>query len=600
MFSDLPLRKKLITAFVCFIVVPAIVLGTVFTQISSKVIKETAEKSAVQNSEQIIKNLDTFLGMIIKLSEYPISDAEIRSILAKDYTKVENPVYERKKDFAKVNNFLYEKINSFSNAIDSSVLYRMDGWDISGRSPTDYVNSAYNPSAEDWFKEIIDKEGAGHIVGIHRDYQMSAKEDYVISIGRLIKDPYSKEDLGVIVINVKAENLEHLWMDTKSTSGSRFYLIDEKSRIIYSDFSNELDIDIHEVLNDNEKFSNKSIKTQTISGMTNYLISSVSGISSWTGITIIPKEQLLSYKQYMWRITFISTFLVIILSIIAAVWIATSITGPLNQLNEKMRQVGAGNLDIDIDIRGGEVGEISMTAQKMLNEIKNLIRRIYEQEAEKREVEMLALQSQINPHFLYNTINVIKWMAHMQGVTGIENALENLTSLLYYTFRKEGDFVSIKEEMQFIEDYIAILNLRYYNKFAIEYDIQEEVYQYLTLKFLLQPIIENAVFHGFEGLKERGLIYISIYKWEDQIIFKIQDNGVGMEKEDIESILQKNEEKRKNRFNSIGIPNINKRLKLHFGETHGLSIRSEKGWGTLVTIATPAIKFDERTNGGDI
>lgn len=109
MFSDLPLRKKLITAFVCFIVVPAIVLGTVFTQISSKVIKETAEKSAIQNSEQIIKNLDTFLGMIIKLSEYPISDAEIRSILAKDYTKVENPVYERKKDFAKVNNFLYEK-----------------------------------------------------------------------------------------------------------------------------------------------------------------------------------------------------------------------------------------------------------------------------------------------------------------------------------------------------------------------------------------------------------------------------------------------------------------------------------------------------------
>jgi two-component system sensor histidine kinase YesM len=254
-----------------------------------------------------------------------------------------------------------------------------------------------------------------------------------------------------------------------------------------------------------------------------------------------------------------------------------------------MKLIGKGNFDIKIEKYTGEVGEISTTVEIMIEEIKRLINKIYCEEEEKRISEMIALQAQINPHFLYNTLNIIKWMANMQGASSIEKALNSLSAIFAFTARIKGDFITIEEEVIFIKDYIAILNLRYYNTFSVSYEIDQEVLKYKTLKFVLQPVIENAIFHGIEGLERKGLVKLSIYLEDGRVFFIVKDNGKGISHEKLSTIFEEDSELTRNKLNSIGIPNIQKRLKLHFGDKYGIDVQSTGEEGTKVCIVIPAM-----------
>ncbi|UYZ21782.1 sensor histidine kinase [Mesobacillus jeotgali] len=249
-----------------------------------------------------------------------------------------------------------------------------------------------------------------------------------------------------------------------------------------------------------------------------------------------------------------------------------------------MQQVSVGDLDVRVGLTGGDIGRISKTIDAMLEQIRSLISRIYLEESEKRKLEMLAMQSQIRPHFMYNTINAIKWMAKMQGASGIEEALNSFSSVIKFTAKTEGDFVTVREETDFIKDYIQILDLRYFNKFDVHYDIDENVLEYKTLKFLLQPLVENAVFHGFDKIEDKGMLEIKVGQEDGRLIFVIKDNGIGIPDEllDDSHSIQK--------LNSIGISNIQKRIELNFGKEYGLFLSSEKNQGTVAKIVLPIMK----------
>jgi two-component system sensor histidine kinase YesM len=414
----------------------------------------------------------------------------------------------------------------------------------------------------------------------------------VISVARSIIDTQTRQTLGVIIINVGVLNLERLWMDIKITENSRFFLTDGENRVVFSRNTEELGIDITEVLGTNTDLSRQHHGIVNVSGQYSYLISSTSPKSSWRAITIIPTDELFSYINVMLRISFIALIVGVLTSILIAVFIATGITKPLYSLNQKMKKVGEGNLDIRIDDAKGEVGQIAATVRKMLNDIKLLIDRIYSAEKEKRDAEMLALQSQINPHFLYNTLNSIKWLAHMQGAVAIENSIASLSSMLAFAAKNGEDFIPVSEEVKFVKDYIEILNLRYYNKFSVVYNIDPEIYKFKTLKFLLQPVIENAILHGFEGIGRKGFLQINLHHIGNKIVFEVCDNGNGIEEIVLKSIHEKNDKELHRSFNSIGLSNIKKRLELNFGEGFGLFIDSKPGEGTVARIIIPEVKIE--------
>jgi len=597
---NLTLKSKLIFSFIGFIVVPLIILGYFSIKLYSSEMQNTVIKSAIQSNEQVIRNLDTFLGMLTKLSEYPVKDNtkydnkddtvkyyDIKTIMAKDYSTSASPEYDRYKDFDIMKYLLNNNIKTISDMIDSVYIYRAGTFDIVGRIPTDSLVMSYNPSKEAWVEKIMKAEGGHVIIGVHKDYQQKGGTNYVVSVGRSI---ISKgRSLGFIIINVNINDLEKLWLDSNITENTRFYLVDENDNVVFSRDKLQNSKNINEVLGIKTDFQKASYKPYNFMGDSHYILSSKSKLSNWKVVTVVPEKELFSYLNKMFYITVLIATSISILSVIIAIMIATSVTKPLYKLNRKMKLIGKGNFDIEIDKYTGEVGEISTTVQIMIEEIKRLINKIYCEEEEKRISEMVALQAQINPHFLYNTLNIIKWMANMQGASSIENALNSLSAIFAFTARIKGDFISIGEEVKFIKDYIAILNLRYYNTFSVSYEIDEEVLKYKTLKFVLQPVIENAIFHGIEGLERKGIVKLSIYFENEKVYFIVKDNGKGISSEKLSTIFEEDSEITRNKLNSIGIPNIQKRIKLHFGEDYGVDIKSIDEEGTIVSIVIPAI-----------
>lgn len=594
MFKNITLKSKLLISFICLIAVPLVVLGYFSIKLYSSEVQNTVIKSAVQSNDQVIKNLDTFLEMLSKLSEYPIKDSKIKALLTKDYKQTVNSDYEKGQDFDTAKGLLYNNIKSFSDMIGSVLLYQAETFEIRGRTPTDSLNMYYNPSREKWSEKILAMDGACAVIGVHKDYQQRSGSEYIISVGRSIVDIGSKKSLGFIIINVGIDKLEKLWMDTKLTQNSKFYLVDENDNIIFSKDNTQINRSIGSVLGVEMVLADSpsNYRLYDLMGKKHYLITSSSKMSGWKVITVIPSDELLSYLEKMFYITAFVTILIIILSVVVAILIATGVTRPLYRLNQKMKQIGRGNFDIEIENATGEVGEISLTVKKMIQEIKRLINKIYKEEEEKRVAEMNALQAQINPHFLYNTLNTIKWMANIQGAESIENSLNSLSSLFAFIARTKGDYIPIRDEIKFVQDYLVILSLRYYNRFTVLYNINEEVYRFKTLKFLLQPVIENSIFHGIEGVDRKGLLKIGIYFEDNTIKFVVEDNGKGINADKLHTIFQEGHEAPRNKLNSIGIPNIQKRIKLHFGEKYGVSIHSTDEQGTTVNIVIPAIPLD--------
>ncbi|WP_054954896.1 cache domain-containing sensor histidine kinase [Paenibacillus dakarensis] len=584
------LEKKLIAAFSAFIVLPLILIAVVVSSIYVENYRSTMVDAVIENNRQIMKNIDTSLQPLQQMSMLPIQDEAVYSIMRKDYNKVSYPLLEKGRDFDKVNNLIQSGIMLYSDLIDSVVIYHEKSQSIIGRSNREYMNFTYFEEEfiqEPFIKVIREASGGFVAAGVHEERLLSRNGIEVVSLGRAVMDPYTKEDLGFILFNISVDKLKTLWSNTSFSEKTKFYLIDENDYIVHSTEPEEIDTPASAVLSGEFRYDPAS-KLHTTVNREAYIISSFSDMANWKTLTIIPRKDLFLIVYQIIAILAVSLILLLVLSILISAKIAKTIMKPLAVLKRKMKLVSQGNLDVTFDTTvHGEIGVINTAVDQMLRDIRSLIERIYVEEEEKRNLEMTALQSQIRPHFIYNTLNVIKWMAKIQGASGIEEALQAFSSVMKFTAKKEGDYVTIAEEVEFIENYTKILDFRYFNKFDVIYDIDPEVMRYKTLKFLLQPLVENSVFHGFEGIDYKGTLVISIHKEQDSLIMKVTDNGRGFPDD---GQAKKEAAGERDTFNSIGLNNIRSRIDLHFGPEYGLWIDKGEQGGTVAWIKVPIIE----------
>lgn len=209
----------------------------------------------------------------------------------------------------------------------------------------------------------------------------------------------------------------------------------------------------------------------------------------------------------------------------------------------------------------------------------------------KADMEFQILQAQINPHFLYNTLDSIKWLAVIQNVHNISSMTNSLINLLKYNISRNNKTVMLSEELESVKNYVNIQKYRYGDIFEVTYDVNEDLLEYRILKFILQPIVENAIFHGFENMEGNCLIKIIARKKDEYLIIEIIDNGIGITNERLEDIQSPNKDKGK--FSGIGLRNIEERIKLYFGEKYGLTIDSKLHEGTHVSLFLPIISNEE-------
>ena len=266
------------------------------------------------------------------------------------------------------------------------------------------------------------------------------------------------------------------------------------------------------------------------------------------------------------------------------------ITRPIKILTGHIRKISETNdfsPDPDIEASSDEIGEIGKAVNQMTDHIQNLLgqqARMYEQ---KKNIEISLLQSQINPHFLYNTLDSIRWMAVIQGSKNIEQTTGALERLLRNMAKGIGDKITLREELELVGNYIYIQQVRYVEIFDYICQIPEELLDCRIIKFTLQPIVENAILHGIEPMKQFGEIEISARQENGDLFISIEDNGVGMTEEELEELRTSLANKDKNVLSGIGVSNVDARLKLHYGASYGLIYESSPGEFTRVTVHIP-------------
>jgi sensor histidine kinase YesM len=314
--------------------------------------------------------------------------------------------------------------------------------------------------------------------------------------------------------------------------------------------------------------------------------------NKWQVICIIPTNDILLGSRIISLSILLAGLFCIISAMLISWFVSNKITQNLRLLEENMARVE--NEDFSVRIRPvtyDETGMLALRFNYMANKIFELIKTVAEQSEEQQRIRFEVMQVKINPHFLYNTLGSIKWMAHANNQTDIERMTEALIELLKAGLNKKGETCTVSEELAYIENYIFLQNMRYGNRIEMDYSICDESEDMVILPFLIQPIVENSIYHGFDIQKANNRIVIQTKIENSNLIINVIDNGVGMQESAIEHVFMKEkaDTKEADHFNSLGIRSVHERIRFYFGTDYGVKITSEPGQGTCVSITLPAV-----------
>lgn len=279
--------------------------------------------------------------------------------------------------------------------------------------------------------------------------------------------------------------------------------------------------------------------------------------------------------------------LMLLLSLIPAFYLTRMVYRPLQELTHTIKHVSDGELEIRAEvISKDEIGSLSVEFNQMLDQIEHLIQEVIEQETQKKNAELEALQYQITPHFLYNTLNSIKCAAMLRGEKDLAKLLEDFVELLQASISKKGTFLTVAEEIHILKNYLNLQNFRYGGEFMVVYEVEDEVQQCLVPRLLLQPLVENALLHGLDIKEKNGRITIRAWRKKEKLYLEVEDNGRGMTQEQIRELLNSKAKKTRG-LTAVGVSNIRERLSLYYGSEAGLSYESGES-GTKALICLPA------------
>jgi two-component system sensor histidine kinase YesM len=309
-------------------------------------------------------------------------------------------------------------------------------------------------------------------------------------------------------------------------------------------------------------------------------------------VDAIPFTEITSQSNYIRDIMLLLMFVLGVVAYIISYFISTSSIKRISLLARTMQKVESGELQISISSKSSdEIGKLYESFNYMVKRIRILIDEQFKSGRELKNMELKALQAQINPHFLYNTLDLINWKAIDNHIPEIAEIAQSLAKFYKLSLNKGKDIVSIKDEINHVKTYIQIQNLRFDNRINFVLDFDPEILNYSILKIVLQPIVENSILHGIlENKKaETGTISISGHIDRDMLCIEVIDDGIGISEEKLAEVFSDNP---KSDVGGYGIKNIHNRIKLHYGDQYGLSYKSAVGFGTTVNIRIPAIKYE--------
>lgn len=414
------------------------------------------------------------------------------------------------------------------------------------------------------------------------------ENDPVIIFAKAFRNPQNDVAEGAIIVTIKEEDFQKMYSYFTSDYSNILIYNQDQELLSASDhdyFSGEKAEAAEKILNELEEKSVKSMTVRQAGKTEAYQIQRFHN-TSYKILGILNPEQAFEERYNLEEVLLITVLITLSVAYVIYRFVRSQ-TRPLYQLADTMSKVGEGNLEEYAEIEGTEeIRQLSETYNKMINDINHYISEIYRAESEKRSAEIHALQMQINPHYMYNTLTSIKWLAWQGDMNKTTKVIDAFISLLRNTISNTEGFILVEQEIENLKNYVLINQVRYGDNVNVEYFIAMDCNQYKVPKLILQPFVENAFFHAFpEGKK--GSIQVFARRDKDCLRFDIIDNGIGIEKKKLQ-LLQKKEGQKGEHFTGIGVENVDDRIKMIYGKDYGIKILSEEKRGTTITILLPA------------
>lgn len=564
------IKNKILLSYVMLLIVPLSAITLIYYVKSKNIIEEKSIEQFHTVSELANQQFDQYFTDIENLSMNVLKSTTVQKHLREPlapYGEWTQEDFQREIEMKRFLRGIYE----LKPGISSIILYGYNGQNYYYH-PINRWDNGYDGWRESWVRETVEKEGAWVLSGKREEKQLYPQYNFppeqVVTFSRLIKDLKSFSPLGVLAINVDISTLEQL--AGVNTGDNQLIIYDQKGRLVVSSEGLNKDVQEGELLQ----------------------VSETSPFTNWTSTYYASKEDLIKESKQMRNVAIVVTVALFLMASLLAHFIASGIVKPLRQLRINMKAVEKGEFSLKIDPavrKNDEVGQLTQSFHQMVAQIDSLVEAIRKQEKQKRMTELSALQARINPHFMYNTLNGMRWVAMMEGNQRLADLITSFVYLLKFSAKNQDDWITLEKELQLLKYYVALMKMRH-EQFDIRLEVEEGMEEHLVVPFLLQPIVENAIFHGLIPANRKGWIDVRMYTRDGKNEAVIRDNGVGMSEEKVEALFSPlGKVTREDQLNKIGLRNVHDRLRLQFGtETH-LTVESTPGEGTVVYVIWPIV-----------
>jgi two-component system sensor histidine kinase YesM len=583
------LRAKMLAMFVLLTAIPLVAVGMITYIKSYQTVSSHSIATTGLVAEQMKRDLDNLFTDYQKFLELRRNPSVLRFLL------VQSETYYEAKDILKTFK-LYRDTYKFNNGITNIALVNLYGKGISEKKGVFQMDN--DPAAIPQFVELSKRPDAFLIVPPQEVQQVSRVDraedeaDLTVSIVAAVKQEITDELIGYIVINLDASVVEAFCNNTKLGETGFFYIADSKGLpIILPDRLKSDPTFTHPGL---QKLQESSGHFKLISDKLNDLVVyTTSEKTGWKIIGEVPLREVFKDANQIENLIILSCISSILFTITLYGFVSSRLIRPIRMLKNKMRQAASGFLDARIHNTGNdEIADLGNSFNIMLDKLKILLENSVKEQEQIKIAELRALQAQINPHFLYNTLDSIVWLAETKKSNEVIQIVNALTKFFRITLSKGRDWITIRDEVEHIRSYLIIQQMRYRDILEFDFHVNEEIMNCLMLKMTLQPIVENALYHGIKNKRGKGCIRIQgDFGPHGTIVFTIADNGAGMTEETenrLRASLERPITEGLPEHTGYGLKNVHQRLRLYYGEPYGIAIRTERGQGTEISVNIPA------------
>lgn len=555
-------------------------------------IRSYAVTQAVNSSQYLLQttgnSFDDLYKTTTKLLEIPYTDKDIYNIITTEYA----PEQQLKKmlDLDTVNKKLYYSIIYYQPNITSVVI-------VSEVANATYTRKAYpatspnfdsdmwsNAFTSAWYKRTISTEKP--VITVNVPNELYQNSGLTVSFSQRLKDVFQNKMLGAMRLDLSIARMADTWKLMVASPQDVFFALDDQQRLFFS--SSEQFLEQYPLL---QELSLEALPD-------NYILTThLSPVSGFTFGYLTSRQHLLKNGQMLYFIITLITILYLAGAVLFIFWSTRTISRPIKTLKNAMVTGQGKDLSVRCPPLDGEMNTLSEAFNSMMETMGDLLDEVRATEQEKSQLSYEILQSKISPHFLYNTLNAIRWRADMLGAADVAHTVDSLASLLKFTIKCTDDLVPFETELTQLEHYVDIMRIRYGDDIEINYDIDEQCYQYSCPKFLIQPALENCYLHAFAGCpKPQKLITVAVRCLADCIEVIVEDNGNGMDAVQLQALLGDAPEKSSRLFSGFGAGTMRHRIRALFGEPYDWQIDSKPGEYTHIRVTLPKLPKREDWN----